>query len=325
MSQNIIDRSKSLLGMGCWAIGSEWTLEGQPVCYGKTDNRESVMALEAAYETGIRIFDTAANYGAGLSERLIAEALKGKIENCFVSTKFGFNVDEKSKNVKSYGRDMRTSDVVKHIKQDVDKSLSRLKRDYIDCLFFHIWDYDSDLSLKVRDVLDELVFTGKIRSYGWSIDDLDKIKLWAEKKHCTFTQSELNITEDRPELISLCEELDLTLFNRSPLAMGFLSGKYSKDSSFSKSDVRSESWTKDRYLSTSLNVLNSVREILTTGGRTLTQGALAWLWTRSDNNIPIPGIRTVKQAIENGLAMEYGPLNMDKFNEIERVLGRLKE
>lgn len=313
---------KRELGMGCWAIGGEWTLEGQPVCYGKTDDRESIMALEAAWETGIRIYDTAANYGAGLSERLISKALGSRINDCFISTKFGFNVNESTKNVVPYGKDMRTSDVVKHIKKDVDRSLERLNREYIDSLFFHIWDYDIELSLKVRDVLEELAECKKILSYGWSIDDLEKIELWSKKEACSITQAELNITKDNPDLIKLCEREDLTIFNRSPLAMGFLSGKYSTDSKFSETDVRSGEWTKDRYRNPSLKTINSVKDIITSNGRTLAQGALSWLWARSEKNIPIPGIRTVHQAIENGRAMEFGPLTPEEFTEIEGILGR---
>lgn len=317
-----INEKTSALGMGCWAIGSEWTLNGNYVCYGKTDDKESIKALEAAYETGIRLFDTAANYGAGLSERLISKALGNRINDCFISTKFGFNVNEKTKNVVPYGKNMKTSDVVSHMEKDINNSLKRLNRDYIDFLFFHIWDYDRDLSLKVRDALEGFVLKGKIKTFGWSIDDPESIKLWGESNYCGITQAEINIIKNKPEITRYCEESGITIFNRSPLAMGFLTGKYNKNSNFKKSDIRSGAWAKEYYQAPALSTLNSVKEILTSRGRTLSQGSLAWLWSRSEKNIPIPGIRTADQAIENGKAMEFGPLSKSDFNEIERLLKR---
>jgi aryl-alcohol dehydrogenase-like predicted oxidoreductase len=65
-----------------------------------------------------------------------------------------------------------------------------------------------------------------------------------------------------------------------------------------------------------------VREILTSEGRTLAQGALAWLWGRSSQTIPIPGFRNVKQATENAGALAFGPLTPDQMHEIDRLLGR---
>jgi aryl-alcohol dehydrogenase-like predicted oxidoreductase len=65
-----------------------------------------------------------------------------------------------------------------------------------------------------------------------------------------------------------------------------------------------------------------MREILTSGGRTLAQGALAWLWGRSLNTVPIPGFRTVAQVEENAKAMEFGPLSAGQMTEIDRILGR---
>jgi aryl-alcohol dehydrogenase-like predicted oxidoreductase len=68
--------------------------------------------------------------------------------------------------------------------------------------------------------------------------------------------------------------------------------------------------------------IDAIRSILTSGGRTLAQGALAWLWARSRLMVPIPGIRTVKQVEENAGAMRYGPITQEQMEEIERVLGR---
>ena len=71
-----------------------------------------------------------------------------------------------------------------------------------------------------------------------------------------------------------------------------------------------------------LDDLASIRDVLTTDGRTLAQGALAWIWGRSPNTVPIPGFRTVAQVEENAKAMEFGPLTPEQMAEIERILGR---
>jgi aryl-alcohol dehydrogenase-like predicted oxidoreductase len=76
------------------------------------------------------------------------------------------------------------------------------------------------------------------------------------------------------------------------------------------------------WITPTLEKLATVREILTSDGRTLAQGALAWIWGRSEKMLPIPGIRTVSQAVENAKAMDFGPLTPDQLQEIDRILGR---
>jgi aryl-alcohol dehydrogenase-like predicted oxidoreductase len=128
-------------------------------------------------------------------------------------------------------------------------------------------------------------------------------------------------------MLALCERENLAAINRSPLAMGVLTGKYNLDTNFAKNDVRSHVpwyiWFKDgRPSGEHLKKLDAVRDILTSGGRTLAQGALAWIWGRSEKAIPIPGFRTVQQAEENARAMEFGPLTPEQMKEIERLLGK---
>ncbi len=71
-----------------------------------------------------------------------------------------------------------------------------------------------------------------------------------------------------------------------------------------------------------LSKIDAVREILTSGGRTLAQGAIAWLWGRSDKNIPIPGFKTVAQVEDNAGALRFGPLTAEQMAEIDTLLGR---
>jgi aryl-alcohol dehydrogenase-like predicted oxidoreductase len=103
-----------------------------------------------------------------------------------------------------------------------------------------------------------------------------------------------------------------------------LSGKYRAESRMSPDEVRGagHSWVsyfKDgKPVPAYLEKLDAVREILTSGGRTLTQGALAWIWAKSPNTIPIPGFKNERQAVENAKAMESGPLTREQFAESSR-------
>src|SRR5512139_3287257 len=87
----------SMMGLGCWAIGGPWTLDGGSAGWSQVDDAESLRAIHSALELGINFFDTAANYGAGHSERLLARALEGKRDQAIIATKFGFHVNEAEK------------------------------------------------------------------------------------------------------------------------------------------------------------------------------------------------------------------------------------
>jgi aryl-alcohol dehydrogenase-like predicted oxidoreductase len=106
------------------------------------------------------------------------------------------------------------------------------------------------------------------------------------------------------------------------LARGALTGKYHKETVFAATDVRRDPWSQEHFFTPTLDKLDALRDILTSGGRTLAQGALAWIWARSEKTIPIPGIRTIAQATENAGAMRFGPLSADQMNQIETLLKR---
>ena len=133
----------SALGMGCWAIGGPWTWaqpgrEPFPAGWGQTDDDESIRAIHAALEAGVNFFDTAANYGAGHSERVLGQALKGKRDQVVIATKFGHIINEKEKTV--YGDD---DQIIPNVRKDVENSLRRLGTDYIDVYQLHAGDYDT--------------------------------------------------------------------------------------------------------------------------------------------------------------------------------------
>jgi aryl-alcohol dehydrogenase-like predicted oxidoreductase len=305
------------MGLGCWAIGGTWYWLDGPGGWGDVDDNESIRAIHAALDLGINFFDTAANYGTGHSERILARALEGKRDKVVIATKFGFNVNEAEKRVT-----FREDDHLLHVREECESSLRRLNMDVIDLYQLHVWDYPIQKVPAMIEILESLVSEGKIRYYGWSTDSVEGARLFANGPHCVSIQHDLNVILDAPEMLALCEELDLASVNRSALARGALSGKYSKDTVFPQNDVRNDEWSKERFFTPTLNQLDAIREILTSNGRSLVQGALAWIWARSEKTIPIPGFKTVAQVEENAKAMQFGPLTADQMKEINVVLGR---
>jgi aryl-alcohol dehydrogenase-like predicted oxidoreductase len=307
----------SAMGLGCWAIGGVWYWLDGPGGWGDVDDNESIRAIHAALDLGINFFDTAANYGTGHSERILARALEGKRDKAVIATKFGFNVNEAEKRVT-----FREDDHLLHVREECESSLRRLNTDIIDLYQLHVWDYPIERVPTMVDLLESLVNEGKIRYYGWSTDSVDGARLLANGKHCVAIQHDLNVILDAPDMLALCEELNLASINRSALARGALSGKYTTDTVFPQNDVRNDEWSKERFFAPTLNQLDAIREILTSNGRSLVQGALAWIWARSEKTIPIPGFKTVAQVEENAKAMQFGPLTVDQMKEIDSLLGR---
>jgi aryl-alcohol dehydrogenase-like predicted oxidoreductase len=130
------------------------------------------------------------------------------------------------------------------------------------------------------------------------------------------------VIQDAPEMLALCEEQDLASVNRSPLARGALTGKYSKSTVFPENDVRIDNWSFDHFFTPTLDKLDALRSILTSGGRTLAQGALTWVLTRSQKTVPIPGFRTLQQAEENAAVLQSGLFTSEQMSQIEAILGR---
>ena len=139
VSQRMLGRSDirvSPMGLGCWAIGGVWYWLDGPGGWGDIDDNESVRAIRAALDLGINFFDTAANYGTGHSERILARGLEGRRDQAVIATKFGFHVDEDAKRVT-----FRTDDHLLHVRQECEASLRRLNTDVIDLYQLQVWDY----------------------------------------------------------------------------------------------------------------------------------------------------------------------------------------
>ena len=313
----------SAMGLGCWAIGGAWTWGDTPVGCGETDDAESIRAIRAAIDLGVSFFDTADVYGCGRSERVLGKAIAGRAEGIVVATKFGNLFDEEAR--RWTGEDVSPA----HIREACQASLRRLGLDCIDLYQLHIWSLPQAQAEEVAETLEELVTEGLIRAYGWSTGDLDCARLFAAKPGCTSIQNDLNAFKDADEILAICDEHDLASINRAPLAMGLLSGKFGTDSKLPENDVRGQlgpEWVqffKDgRPVPELLEKVDALREVLTSGGRTLVQGALAWILGRSERTIPIPGFKSVKQAEENARALEFGPLGATEMRRVAEILRR---
>ncbi len=306
----------SALGMGCWAIGGPHARRGNPVGWGEVNDAESVRALQRAFDLGINFYDTADVYGCGHSEYLIAQALGDKRDDIVIATKAGYTYVEETREAPGESGDPD------YIRQCCDESLRRLNTDRIDLYQFHLGGYPMEKAPEVLAVFDELVAAGKVRTIGWSTDDPARSELFAQSPNCTAIQQGFNLFGGNAATLAICEKYDLASILRGPLGMGMLTGKFSADTQFPPDDIR-RGWNfKDGGQADAMKKVESLRDVLTCDGRTVTQGALAWLWARSEVMIPIPGFKTVAQVEENAGAMNYGPLSDDQMKQIDQILGR---
>jgi aryl-alcohol dehydrogenase-like predicted oxidoreductase len=312
--------SASPIGLGGWAIGGHFEFEGKPDGWGEVDDAQSIRAIHLGLEMGANLIDTADAYGTGHSEEIIGKALQGRREQALIATKFGFTYD---RGRRALGPVNVTPD---YIEQACRASLERLGTDHIDLYQIHPGEMSEDAAEAAAEKLEALAEAGLIRYWGWSTDDAAAARGMVRFPHFIAVQHELNVFHDAPEALALCEEQQLASLNRSPLAMGFLTGKFGPDSRMPASDVRGAGHDWVRFFSggkpdqAALDRLSAIRDLLQTGGRSLAQGALGWILARSPATFPIPGFKSEAQVRDNLGALEKGPLPADVMFEIDAVL-----
>lgn len=310
----------SALGLGGWAIGGPFLLDGRPDGWGEVNDEVSIRAIQQAIDLGVTFFDTADVYGTGHSERMLGQAIKGQRQNVVLATKFGYTYDAAQRAVTG------TNTTPAYIRWACEASLHRLQTDWIDLYQLHVGDVPMAQAEAVWATLDQLQQEGLIRAYGWSTGDAQRADAFAAQTNGTAVQHPANILVHSPDIFATCAQHNIASVCNSPLAMGVLSGKFDSTSQLPTDDVRGSghSWvayfTDGKPRQEFLDKLGAVREILTSNQRTLVQGALAWLWARSEQAIPIPGFKTVQQVEESARAMHLGPLTTDQMREIEVLL-----
>lgn len=311
----------SALGLGGWAIGGAMAAGEQTLGYAGTNDDESRAAIRRAVELGVTLFDTADAYGAGHSERLLGEALRDQSQ-VRIATKFGNTIDEPTRQLT--GVDVTPA----YVRSAAKASLGRLQRDRIDLYQLHHSDVTPDQAEDLVALLEDLVTEGTVAWWGVSTDDPGIAQLFADAPHCTAMQLELNVLDDNPAMLEICEQQDLVALCRSPLAMGLLGGRYSATSNLPSDDVRGKQpdwlrWFSDgRPDPTYLTALDAVRKALTQDGRSLAQGALGWIWARDSRTIPLPGFRNLDQVQDNAGAVAHGPLPPEQYDAVQTALGR---
>jgi len=318
----LLDRTIPELGMGCWPIGGKMTAGGASVGYTQVDDQESLRTLDAAYDTGIRLYDTAAAYGAGHSETLLGQAFAQK-PDAMIVTKVGIEINETTKELTGAETNPKALALA------IDDCLRRLKRDCIDVVMLHNNALPMTEAEPIFDMMDQAVQAGKIRGYGWSTDFSPFARAFAPRANFVAVEHASNVVMDTPKMVSAIQETGLAALIRSPLGMGVLTGKFTPDREMPKEDIRGSGQEWNGYFTQDgranpdmLQSLDAVRDLLQTGGRSLPQGAIAWLWARSDRNIPIPGARTFEQITDTAGALEHGPLPAAVMAEIETLLPR---
>jgi aryl-alcohol dehydrogenase-like predicted oxidoreductase len=280
----------SPMGLGCWAIGGPFWDGTKPLGWGEVDDAESTRAIRRGLELGVTFFDTADLYGTGRSERVLGRALAGRRDDVVVATKFGNTFDEDTRQFT--GTDVSPA----YVRAACEASLRRLGTDRIDLYQLHVENVDRGQAAAVQEVLEALADEGKIRAYAWSTDDPALARLFAGGPRFAAVQHELNVLNDVPEMLALCEELGLASIDRGPLGMGLLTGKFRPGSRLAADDIRGTdpdwmTWFRD--------------------GRP----APEWL-----ERVPIPGFRTVAQVEENAAAMAAGPLTAAQLAQVGTLL-----
>ncbi len=314
----------SAVGMGCWAIGGPFErTDGEsrsPMGWGRVDDAESIRAIHRALDLGVNFFDTADNYGAGHSERVLGRALSGRRAQAVIATKFGSVFDEDTRTHFDNADDALTPAFVR---QACEASLRRLGVETIDLYQLHRGGYALERVDDLLEVLEGLVAEGKIRWYGWSTDDPGQARRFARGERCTAVQHRLNVFHDAPEMLSVCREHDLASINKSPLSAGLLTGKFTLASDITDEQDERYAWDfSTGVVAQRVQQVEALRAALTQDGRTLAQGALGWNLASSPLTIPIPGFKTVRQVEENAGTLDRGPLGPEQMAAVDRILER---
>lgn len=308
-------KTRKLRNLEVYAIG--YGCMGLSHGYGNTPERaESIRLISQAYDMGCTFFDTAEAYGSGDNEILVGEALKSIRDKIVLATKF--KVD---KTIQTSTRE----GLLKEIQSHVDASLKRLGTDHIDLYYQHRVNKD----IPVEDIawcMGKLISEGKILCWGQSQSTKEEIQRAHAVTPITAIQSEYSLMERmfEKEVIPTCEKLGIGFVPFSPLASGFLSGKYKADKTYTGDDVRRviSRFSKENILANQ-PLLDLITEFANQKGATPAQISLAWMLHKKDFIVPIPGARKSERIQENLKAANVD-LTDGEFNQIEAELAKIK-
>ena len=308
------DLEVSAIGLGCM---------GMSHAYGPAaDKKEMTELLAKAVERGYTFFDTAEVYGTPENphdnEELLGEALKPFRNQIVLASKCGIRFDESSPEV---NKPLIPDGRPESIKKSIDGSLSRLQTDHLDLYYIHRIDRSVPIE-ETAGAMQELMDAGKI-TY-WGISEADEATLRRAHGVCPVTAVQNRYSmmyRDYETLFPVLQELNIGFVAFSPLANGFLTARYNKESRFEKgTDYRSvmpqftpEAMEKNKEM------MAYLMELADRKNATPAQISLAWMLTKESWIVPIPGTRKYSRLIENAQAAEV-KLEEQEVKELDRML-----
>lgn len=289
----------SAVGYGCMGLSHG---------YGETPDKQTAAKLiHEAYDRGCTLFDTAESYGRGENEALLGETFKAERKNIVIATKFHLP-DE-------------TEDVEKTLRRHLEASLRNLQTDYVDIYYQHRVNKVIPVEA-IAEVMGKFIQEGKILGWGQSQATPEEIRRANAITQMTAVQCEYSMLERifEKDVIPACEELGIGFVAFSPMASGFLSGKYNNNASFSGDDVRRviTRFAKEN-VKANQPLLDLLRDVAASKHATSAQISLAWMLHKKNFIAPIPGMRKSERIVENLEAADVD-LSQTKFEQIEQEL-----
>jgi len=282
--------------------------------WGPTEDQNSLDTIDAALDAGITFFDTADVYGAGHSEELLGQAMKGRRDQFIVATKIGWQGFDDDRGASAY-------DTVDKIVTGVESNLRRLQTDYVDIIQDHIGHREPNMEVFVEG-FQKLQLAGKIRGYGVSTSDLGYLKAFNVDGGCATLQIDYSILNRTPEaeIFPYCQENNIGIVVRGPLAMGILTGKFDRNTRFGEGDFRRRWHENPDEFQVYLDDLTRVERLRPLAReRTLAQLALQFTLAHPAVTTVIPGAKTIKQLNDNLEAALRPPLSRRELNEIAMI------
>ena len=288
----------SALGMGCWAIGGPWTFNGAPAGWSEVDDAESVRALRRAFDLGVTFFDTAANYGAGHSERLLGRAFGRAARRGRHRHQVRLRRRRGRHRSRRTATTRPTSDVASHLRDDLDASLATTRHRLRRRLPTSRRGLSVERALEARDVLEELVAEGRSaptagapigstrcehsrRCRGAGSSSKGSASSTTPTRSCSrCARSSTSRASTADRSAWACSPASSRRRPRSPPTTSATVAAMAPRLPRRQDQPRS-GWTSSP----------SIREVLTSEGRTLAQGALAWIWARSPRHHPDPRVQ----------------------------------
>ena len=317
------DMKISAIVFGAWAIGG-WM-------WGGTDINNAVNALQKAYDLGVTTIDTAAIYGFGLSEKIIAKVITGKRDKFQVFTKCGirWNMQKGTHYFNTVDNDGKSIDIYKYsgkdsIIEECERSLKRLQTDYIDLYQIH-WPDETTPIEDSMEAFDLLIKEGKIRAGGVSNYNIDQMQRALKVFKLSSNQipfSMINRTND-DDVIPYCSINNLSILVYSPLQRGLLTGKIKPGYKFSEGDHRAESsFFKQENIKKVNSFLNKIKYIAKEKKITLAQLVINWTIQKEGVTAALVGARNPKQAEENAKSCDF-MLSKDEIDIINKYLSEV--